>query len=138
VLEQRTAELERATLAKTVFVRETSHEIRTPLNAVFGISQLLQLKVENDASLAPVRSLVHHLYAASYNTREIVNNVLEFSRIEAGQPDTPQAAPLEVRSWVQNIISMHQYVASVKGVNIRCRVADDVPAFITGDRVLLA
>jgi signal transduction histidine kinase/ActR/RegA family two-component response regulator len=137
-LEILTAQLAKATDAKTVFVRETSHEIRTPLNAIFGISQLLQLKVEQDRSLAPIRQLADHLYAASYNTREIINNVLEFSRIEAGKIDTPQLETLNVREWLEGIVNMHQYVASVKTVRIRTSIADDIPQAISGDKILLS
>ncbi|MBW8686934.1 ATP-binding protein [Chitinophaga rhizophila] len=137
-LERLTAQLAKATDAKTVFVRETSHEIRTPLNAIFGISQLLQLKVAQDRTLAPIRQLADHLYAASYNTREIINNVLDFSRIEAGKTDAPQLATINVREWLEGIVNMHQYVASVKSVRIRSSVADDMPAMITGDKVLLS
>lgn len=136
-LEMLTAQLGKATDAKTVFVRETSHEIRTPLNAIFGISQLLQLKVEQDRSLAPIRQLADHLYAASYNTRDIINNVLEFSRIEAGKLDAPLAAPLNVREWMDGIVNMHQYVASVKGVKIMAAVDKEVPQLIMGDKILL-
>ncbi|QHS58756.1 ATP-binding protein [Chitinophaga agri] len=137
-LEILTAQLAKATDAKTVFVRETSHEIRTPLNAIFGISQLLQLKVAQDRSLAPIRQLADHLYAASYNTREIINNVLEFSRIEAGKQDTPQLAAFNIREWLEGIVNMHQYVASVKTVRIRTTVAEELPQLITGDKVLLS
>ncbi len=136
-LEVLTSELVKATDAKTVFVRETSHEIRTPLNAIFGISQLLQLKVEQDRSLAPIRQLADHLYAASCNTRDIINNVLEFSRIEAGRLDTPLAAPLNVREWMEDIVNMHQYVANVKAVKVRATVDKDVPQVLMGDKILL-
>lgn len=136
-LELLTAKLAKATDAKTVFVRETSHEIRTPLNAIFGISQLLQMKAEEECSLAPIRQLVDHLYAASYNTREIINNVLEFSRIEAGKQDTPQPAPFNIRDWVEGIVNMHQYVANVKMVKIRYAIADAMPEMINGDKILL-
>lgn len=136
-LEILTAQLAKATDAKTVFVRETSHEIRTPLNAIFGISQLLQLKVEQDRSLAPIRQLADHLYAASYNTRDIINNVLEFSRIEAGKLDTPQAAAFNVREWVDGIVNMHQYVASVKTVKVRSTLDKEIPQLILGDKILL-
>ncbi|MCF6405935.1 ATP-binding protein [Chitinophaga filiformis] len=136
-LEVLTAQLAKATDAKTVFVRETSHEIRTPLNAIFGISQLLQLKVEQDRSLAPIKQLADHLYAASYNTRDIINNVLEFSRIEAGKLDTPQAGPLNVREWMDNIVNMHQYVASVKTVKVKATLDQEIPQLILGDKILL-
>jgi CheY-like chemotaxis protein/two-component sensor histidine kinase len=94
--------------------------------------------VEQDRSLAPIRQLADHLYAASYNTREIINNVLEFSRIEAGKIDTPQLETLNVREWLEGIVNMHQYVASVKTVRIRTSIADDIPQIISGDKILLS
>ncbi|WP_343669909.1 ATP-binding protein [Chitinophaga sp.] len=136
-LEALTARLARATDAKTVFVRETSHEIRTPLNAIFGISQLLQLKVAQDRNLAPIRLLADHLYAASFNTREIINNVLEFSRIEAGKADTAQNSSLDIREWLDNVVNIHQYIAGVKMVRIRYNISEDVPEFLLFDKLLL-
>lgn len=136
-LEALTGQLVRATDAKTVFVRETSHEIRTPLNAIFGISQLLQLKVAKDRNLAPIRQLADHLYAASFNTREIINNVLEFSRIEAGKADTAQNTSLDIREWLDNAVSIHQYIAGIKMVRIRYNIAEDMPEFLMVDKLLL-
>ncbi|SFE52343.1 Signal transduction histidine kinase [Chitinophaga sp. CF118] len=130
-------QLERATNAKSVFVRETSHEIRTPLNAIFGISQLLQLKVEQHKSLAPIRMLADHLYAASYNTKEIINNILEFSKIEAGKLDKPEMCNLDIREWIRETVNMHQYVAAIKNVKIKYTIDNEIPGQITGDRILL-
>jgi signal transduction histidine kinase/CheY-like chemotaxis protein len=131
-----TVQLEKATNAKSVFVRETSHEIRTPLNAIFGISQLLQLKVEQNKSLAPIRLLADHLYAASYNTKEIINNVLEFSKIEAGKLDKPEACVFNVREWIENTVNMHQYVAIIKNVKIKSVVDDEIAEQMCGDKML--
>jgi signal transduction histidine kinase/CheY-like chemotaxis protein len=133
-----TAQLEKATDAKSVFVRETSHEIRTPLNAIFGISQLLQLKVEQNKSLASIRFLADHLYAASYNTKEIINNILEFSKIEAGKQDKPQLGIFNVRDWIVDTVNMHQYVAIVKNVKIKFTIDDEMPEQLNADKILLS
>ncbi|GAA3955409.1 hypothetical protein GCM10022209_61210 [Chitinophaga oryziterrae] len=133
-----TAQLEKATDAKSIFVRETSHEIRTPLNAIFGISQLLQLKVEQNKSLASIRFLADHLYAASYNTKEIINNILEFSKIEAGKQDKPQPSVFNIRDWIEETVNMHQYVAIVKNVRIKFSVDDEMPEQLNADKVLLS
>lgn len=132
------AQLEKATDAKSIFVRETSHEIRTPLNAIFGISQLLQLKVEQNKSLAPIRFLADHLYAASYNTKEIINNILEFSKIEAGKQDKAQPAVFNIRDWIADTVNMHQYVAIIKNVKIKFSVDDDMPEQLNADKILLS
>ncbi|SEW46724.1 Signal transduction histidine kinase [Chitinophaga sp. YR573] len=132
------AQLEKATDAKSIFVRETSHEIRTPLNAIFGISQLLQLKVEQNKSLAPIRFLADHLYAASYNTKEIINNILEFSKIEAGKQDKAQPAVFNIRDWIADTVNMHQYVAIIKNVKIKFSVDDEMPEQLNADKILLS
>jgi signal transduction histidine kinase/CheY-like chemotaxis protein len=131
-------QLEKATDAKSIFVRETSHEIRTPLNAIFGISQLLQLKVEQNKSLAPIRFLADHLYAASYNTKEIINNILEFSKIEAGKQDKAQPAVFNIRDWITDTVNMHQYVAIIKNVKIKFSVDDEMPEQLNADKILLS
>jgi signal transduction histidine kinase len=136
-LEVLSKQLAAATTAKTMFVRETSHEIRTPLNAIFGISQLLQLKISQDRSLGHIRLLADHLYAATFNTREIVNNVLEFSRIEAGKAESAQYEALHIVDWIDNIVNIQQYVAGVKSVRIRYYLADDMPELIMADKMLI-
>ncbi len=129
--------LQEADAARTKFLRETSHEIRTPLNAVFGIAQLL-----NDRKMQitdPVlREEIGYLYAASHLSREIVNNVLDLAKIEAGMLDEPQPAPLRLRDSLEASVAINRYVANTRGVRIQLLIAPALPEWISTDRIFLA
>ncbi len=130
-------ELEHANLSKSIFVRETSHEIRTPMNAIFGISQLLMREVDARPELAPVAPLAAPLYGASYNVLEIINNVLELSRIEAGRLDALEKEPFTLKPWLEGVVAIYQYIARTKGVIIQLEISSNMPASLISDKVKL-
>ncbi|HLO62080.1 MAG TPA: transporter substrate-binding domain-containing protein [Azonexus sp.] len=72
---------DRANRAKSVFLANMSHEMRTPLNAIIGLSHLLR----GDLDGHPASSRIDQLITASDHLMGLINDVLEFSRIEAGQ-----------------------------------------------------
>jgi PAS domain S-box-containing protein len=97
---ERTAQLaaardaaERASRAKTEFLSRMSHELRTPLNAILGFAQILRLR--EGAAAAPTLA---HIEAAGWHLLELINDVLELSRIETGalavSVDAVELAPL--------------------------------------------
>ena len=83
-LAERAAHIEAANRAKSQFLAAMSHELRTPLNAIGGYAQLMQLGVsgpvseEQQLNLARIQRSQQHLLG-------IINDILNFSRIEAGQ-----------------------------------------------------
>lgn len=86
---ERTADLvaardaaERASQAKTEFMSRMSHELRTPLNAILGFAQVLQMSGERPAS--EQRASVAHIERAGWHLLELINELLDLSRIEAG------------------------------------------------------
>ncbi|OMG55191.1 hypothetical protein BJN45_08605 [Azonexus hydrophilus] len=118
---QRTAELENAkrqaelaTLAKSAFLANMSHEIRTPLNAIAGMAHLIRR-----AGLEPLQQQrLDKLEAAGQHLLEIINDVLDLSKIEAGK------LQLEPRSFAlptlfENICSMLQARAELKQLPLR-------------------
>ena len=88
VTEQRAAEAaehgrveaERANRAKSEFLSRMSHELRTPLNAILGFGQLLELEALSEDQ----RDSVGHILRAGSHLLQLINEVLEISRIEAG------------------------------------------------------
>ena len=86
---ERTAELEQArnvaeqaSRAKSEFLSRMSHELRTPLNAILGFAQLLRLR--NGHTSPEVGAQLGHIETAGWHLLELINDVLDLSRIEAG------------------------------------------------------
>ncbi|WP_109700136.1 response regulator [Chitinophaga deserti] len=129
--------LQKADAAKTKFLRETSHEIRTPLNAVFGIAQLLNERKMQIGDPA-LREEIEYLYAASYLSREIINNVLDLAKIEAGMLDEPHPAPLRLRDSLEASVAINRYVANTRNVRIQLQIDAALPEWIISDRIFLA
>ncbi|WP_423735316.1 hybrid sensor histidine kinase/response regulator [Chitinophaga caseinilytica] len=129
--------LQEADAAKTKFLRETSHEIRTPLNAVFGIAQLLNERKMQIGDPA-LREEINYLYAASYLSREIINNVLDLAKIEAGMLDEPHPAPLRLRESLEASVAINRYVANTRNVRIQLRIDPQLPEWVLTDRIFLA
>ena len=106
---------ETANTAKSQFLATMSHEIRTPLNGIVGMADLLQdradLPADARASLAVIRDSGEEL------TR-ILNDILDFSRIEAGQLRL-EPAPFSPADLARKIDSLHRLPATGKGLSFR-------------------
>lgn len=90
MLEDALERAKQATIARTVFLRNMSHDIRTPLNAVIGFTDLA-LKGEKDIN--QMKDYLSKINISGKHLLEIVNEVLEISRIESGQ------TKLDERAW---------------------------------------
>jgi protein-histidine pros-kinase len=80
-IRQAQEEAEQANAAKSEFLSRMSHELRTPLNAILGFGQLLALDELNEEQ----RDSVEHILGAGAHLLELINEVLDISRIEAGR-----------------------------------------------------
>lgn len=78
------SEAEKANKAKSEFLASMSHELRTPLNAVLGFAQILQTNTDDSLSGAQMEHIQHILDGGNH-LLELVNQVLDLARIEAGQ-----------------------------------------------------
>ncbi|HYH80654.1 MAG TPA: ATP-binding protein [Longimicrobium sp.] len=127
---------EEADRAKSAFLATMSHEIRTPIQAVMGYTDLLGMELAGPLSerqheyLARVRASSMHLLG-------IVDEVLDFSRLDAGRAAARRAA-LRLGAPVEQAIQMVQVQAETKGVHLADAVsgfAADVPCWGDEDRV---
>lgn len=126
--ERARAAAEAADRAKSDFLATMSHEIRTPLNAVIGLSNLL-----DNTDLTPrQRHLVQTMEAAGGQLLEIVNDVLDVSRLQAGRV-TLADGPVHVRSFVERLVLIINGLPNAARLQIASRVAPDVPARVLGD-----
>jgi signal transduction histidine kinase/ligand-binding sensor domain-containing protein/DNA-binding NarL/FixJ family response regulator len=124
---------ESANQAKTAFLANMSHELRSPLTAILGQSErLLRLP----SLTADVRSSVVVMLRSSSHLRNLVNQVLDLSKVEAGAA-TLQEVPFDIGSLASELDDMFGYAASTKNVRLTTDIAADVPRAIKGDALKL-
>jgi CheY-like chemotaxis protein len=120
---------EQASRAKSSFLAHISHEIRTPMNAILGYAQLLQ----RDPELGEVRrGKVDVILSSGAHLLQILNDVLEMSKIEAGRISLT-TAPFDLRAMLADVESMFHELARAKGVALVLERADDLPRGLEGD-----
>ncbi|WP_157270330.1 sensor histidine kinase [Azohydromonas aeria] len=133
-LQQRTAQAEAANRAKSAFLANMSHEIRTPLNAVIGLSHLLQqMPLEGRQ-----REFVGHIAGAGQQLLGLVNDVLDLSKIEAGEMRLEQV-PFELRTLLDEVMAQFQVQAEQKGLALRLELPHppDAARVLRGDPLRL-
>ena len=84
-LEEANADLERANQHKSVFLATMSHELRTPLNAIIGFSELLLDEPEDAFDRDTRRQFVQHVQTSGQHLLALINDILDLSKVEAGQ-----------------------------------------------------
>ena len=136
LIEQRLAaekaneEAEMAIQSKIDFLSIMTHEIRTPINAVIGTVQLLQ---EENPPVHQYRSLNILKFSAD-NLLSLVNDVLDYNRIEAGKIEL-ESKPFSLRKLLVNIKNSLQFKADEKGLELKLRLDKDLPEAFIGDKL---
>lgn len=127
-LESARAAAEQATVAKTLFLANMSHELRTPLTSVLAASEMLR---ETDP--APEQSrLLDYIDRPGQRLLRLVEDLLDFSRIEAGNTDV-DALELDLRTMVREVGDDLRFTAERKELVFDCAVDPDVPSTMVGD-----
>jgi signal transduction histidine kinase/DNA-binding response OmpR family regulator len=122
-----------ASRAKSEFLANVSHEIRTPINALLGIAELLA-----DTELTPEqRRHVQVFRNSGQSLFELINDLLDLSKIEAGRLDLHEE-PLRLRPLLEDRIALLAPRALEKGLALQLDLADDVPAVVRGDATRLS
>lgn len=121
----------RATQAKNEFLSRMSHDLRTPLNAIMGFAQVLQLD-----QLTPEQTdSVAHILRGGRHLLELINEVLDISRIESGQLSlSPE--PVVLVDAVREAVSLMGPLAEQRGITIE--VVDIGELAVRADRQRLA
>jgi two-component system sensor histidine kinase/response regulator len=120
---------EAATRAKSEFLANMSHELRTPLNGVIGYSQLLQ----RDRGLtAPQREALDAINKCGAHLLDLINDVLDLSKIEAGRIDIEQTTT-DLHQLLVDLGHVIAETARRKDLRLTMSLAPDVPACVVLD-----
>ena len=127
-LEVAKEQADKANRAKTDFLSSMSHEIRTPLNAIVGFSDCIM----DSNTLGEAKENAHDIINASQTLLEIVNGILDISKIEAGK--------IEIVNSKYNALDTFEELAKLitpkmneKGLDFTYKIAPDLPKTLFGD-----
>ena len=121
-------EVQRATEAKSDFLATMSHEIRTPMNAILGMADVLA-----ETSLtSEQRRCVDIFQRAAGNLLDLLNDVLDTSKIEAGQL-VLETVSFDLRDVVSQAVELAGIRAAAKGLRIEHQIVREVPSWLSGD-----
>ena len=128
-LEVAKSSAEKANKAKSEFLSSMSHELRTPLNAIVCFSELLETKVGLDEES---KSFAKDIVSASHNLLELVNGVLDISKIEAGKMEliNKEYNPYDLFNSLGTMVIPR---IGDKNITFETHLASDLPGTLKGD-----
>ena len=124
-----------ANRAKSSFLANMSHELRTPLNAIIGFTELMKNQTFGAISNPKYEEYLGDIHFSARHLLEIINDVLDMSKIEAGKVDLieSEVAVNEVLESVMRIMADRAHAAAVE---LDFRVDDDLPHLMADQRLL--
>jgi len=130
-LDLRNREVERATQMKSRFLASMSHELRTPLNAIVGFSDLLADGTPGVLNVKQKR-FVDHIKQGSTHLLQLINDILDLSKIEAGQLELHNEEFL-VKDALPEVLSTISPLAMAKNIRVEQKV--ESKSLVKADRV---
>jgi len=119
---------DKANHAKTDFLSSMSHEIRTPLNAIVGFSEC----IENAENLEEAKEDAKDIVMASRNLLEIVNGILDISKIEADKMEIVNTE-YNLREILESLTKLIMPRIGEKDIEVKTDFASDIPEVLYGD-----
>ena len=124
-VEEKSRELEAASRHKSQFLANMSHELRTPLNSVLGFTELLVDGIYGELP-AKAKATVSRVQANGRHLLGLINDVLDLSKIEAGQL-TLAIDDYSVRQVVRSVVTAVEPLAHAKGLVLAATIAENLP-----------
>src|SRR6266478_2634364 len=130
-LELRNREVQRATQMKSKFLASMSHELRTPLNAIVGFSDLLAEQTAGQLNDKQKR-FVNHIKQGSSHLLQLINDILDLSKIEAGQLEL-RSEEFLVKDALPEVLSTIHPLAMAKSIRVEQKMESN--SLVKSDRV---
>ncbi len=127
-LEVERQKAEAANRAKTEFVANISHELRTPMNGILGMAQLILNTPLNQKQ----SQQLNILYESGNNLLNIINELLDLSKIEAGKMEL-ETVPFDFLQTIENAVTLLRIRAQEKGLSLEIQTSDTIPQQVMGD-----
>src|SRR5213078_3288927 len=127
-LEQARDEADRANKAKSEFLSRMSHELRTPLNAILGFGQL----IERQSPAGSTRTRAGHITGAGRHLLNLINEILDISRIEAGAMQL-SLEPVNLADVLHEALDIMRPMATERAIEFTAPVRTDRPVYVLAD-----
>ena len=127
-LKREMEKIEESARLRTDFLARVSHELRTPLNAIIGMAQLLD---EGDLDRRR-RRRVEVIRESAEGLLTMINDLLDFSRMESGQVELDEVE-FNLRESLDGAVKLVAPEAERKGLDLRVELAEDMPTWVSGD-----
>lgn len=127
---EHTRELEESNRYKSEFLANVSHELRTPLNSILLLSKMLTAAGSGLAD--DQREQARVIHKASIELKNLIDNILDLSKIEAGQFDV-HCEDVDLPLLLEDLRELMQPQFDEKGVHLVINIAEDMPAVIRSD-----
>ncbi len=120
-----------AARAKSMFLANMSHEIRTPMNGVLGMAELM---LQTTTLTPKQRRFVETIHRSGQGLLEVINDVLDYSKIEAGKLDL-QSHSFDLRQIIEDALDLHAARAHAKALEVACQIPPAMQVRYRGDDV---
>lgn len=120
----------RANRAKSIFLANMSHDLRTPLNSILGFTELLSATALNSLQ----QQYLNHVNVSGQALLEIINDILDLSKIEAGKLEL-EAIKVNLPDILEQTLDMVRYAAGSKGLTLLINLPPDLPQAVVTDPV---
>jgi two-component system cell cycle sensor histidine kinase PleC len=126
---------EQANIAKSQFLATMSHELRTPLNAIIGFSEVLHSELLGPHVVPQYREYAGDIHGSGQHLLNLINELLDLSRIEAGKYDLNEEA-VSLIDIAEDCRRMVEIRAKAKGIEFTCSYGSNLPKLWGDERAI--